>query len=86
MAYGTINKISGLVGRRAIAIQYGQADDVAAMGFEDTGWGIGYNLKLKRANTDVYAGYLHQELDVPTGTPSVEDINVFILGARVSFN
>ncbi len=72
-------------GPHAVAVLYGEASDIAP-GFEDTGYGIGYNHNLKKANTQLYAGYLHQELDQPAGTASVEDIDVFIVGARVQFD
>jgi len=73
-------------GPHSVAVLYGEASDVTP-GFDDVGFGIGYNHALKKANTELYAGYLHQELDdTPTGTPSVEDIDVFIVGARVKFD
>ena len=73
-------------GPHAVSVGYGESDDTAAAGFEDTGWNIGYVHSLKKANTQLYASFIHQELDTPAGTAGVEDFNVFVVGARVKFN
>jgi predicted porin len=77
-------------GPHAVAAQYGITDDLGAIGNEDTGYSIGYVYSMKKVNTELYASYMHQELDVNTarsGLPgNVEDIDVFVVGARVKFN
>ena len=79
-------------GPHAVGIQYGETDDVGLAGNEDEGWGIGYVYSgLKKANTELYASFMHQELDVSAATQatlagSVEDINIFAIGARIKFN
>jgi predicted porin len=73
-------------GTNAISIGYGEADDVTTNGFQDTGWNVGFVHSLPKANTQLYASYLFQSLDAPAGTPSVEDMNAFIVGARVQFD
>jgi len=79
-------------GPHAVGIQYGETDDVGLVGNEDQGWGIGYVYSgLKKANTELYASFMHQELDVSAATQatlvgSVEDINIFAVGARIKFD
>ena len=75
-------------GPHAVAVGYGESSDISrtATGFEDSGWSIGYVHNLKKANTQLYASFSHFELDTPAGTVSAEDINVFVVGARVKFN
>jgi len=78
-------------GPHAVSIGYGEADDIPARGFTNTGWNIGYVHTLKKANTELYASFIHEELDVPAATQAglaggVEDINAFVVGARVKFN
>lgn len=73
-------------GPHAVSINYGQAEDVGGAGFEDTGIQIGYVHSLKKANTQLYASFSHNELDTPAGVGSVEDHNIFLVGARVKFD
>ena len=73
-------------GPHRVAISYGEASDVNAVGFEDSGWTVGYVHTLAKASTDLYAGFNHGELDTPGGVPSVEDHNTFFVGARVRFD
>jgi len=79
-------------GPHAVGIQYGETDDVGLNGNEDTGFGVGYVYSgLKKANTELYASWMHQELDVDAiaggvGAVSVKDIDVFVVGARVKFD
>ena len=70
---------------------YGETDDLGLVGNEDSGFGVGYVYSLKKANTDLFASWMHQELDVSAATRatlagSVEDINVVAVGARVKFD
>jgi len=79
-------------GPHAVGVAYGESDDLGLVGNEDTGYGVGYVYSgLKKANTELYASWLHQELDVSAATQttlagSVEDINVVVVGARVKFD
>jgi len=72
-------------GANAVSVNYNQGEDIAA-GFEDTGIQVGFVHSLKKANAQLYASFTHSELDTPTGVPSVEDHNVFAIGARVKFD
>ena len=73
-------------GPHAVGIGYGETSDFAGQGFEESGWNIGYVHNLKKANTQLYASFNNHQLDTPTGTASVEDINAFVVGARVKFD
>jgi len=86
-------------GPHAVSIGYGEAEDVPGLTLlgagvgganaetEDTGFNIGYVHSLKKANAELYASYFHQELDHNiVGLGSAEDIDVFVVGARVKFN
>ncbi len=84
-------KIGHKWGPHAVSIGYGEAEDLGARGFEDTGWNVGYVHDLKKVNTELYASFFHQELDVPANTAAaaaggVEDINAFVVGARIKFD
>jgi hypothetical protein len=79
-------------GAHAVGVSYGVTDDLGLVGNEDSGFGVGYSYQMPKVNTQLYAAYLHQELDVDaarnpglTGV-SVEDIDVFLVGARVQFD
>jgi hypothetical protein len=73
-------------GPHAVSISYGEASDVFANNFEDSGWTVNYVHSLKKANAELYASFQHNELDTPTGFGAVEDINLFLVGARVKFD
>jgi len=73
-------------GVHAVQATYSEGNDHATgiMNSESTGYAIEYVHNLKKVNTQLYAGYLHAELDA-TGL-SYEDIDVFTVGARVKFD
>jgi len=86
-------------GPHAVSISYGEATDVpgenligqgiggSTASTEDTGFQIGYVHNLKRANTEIFVNYTHQELDHTfAGFGQVEDIDILGVGARVKFN
>jgi hypothetical protein len=62
------------------------ASDVFFTDFEDSGWTVNYVHSLKKANAELYASFQHNELDTPAGFGAVEDINIFLVGARVKFD
>lgn len=72
-------------GRHAVAALYGESEDATPM-FEDQAWGIAYNHALSKVSTELYAAFLHTELDTPASTAAVEDHDVFLVGARVRFD
>jgi hypothetical protein len=78
-------KLGHTWGAHALAAQYSVGDDVTP-GYQDTAYGIGYNHRLAKVKADLYAAFLHVELDTPAGIASVEDHNVVIAAARVSFD
>jgi len=59
---------------------------------DDMAINAGYVYSMKKANTELYAGFVHQEADLgagaqaAVGSTGVQDINVFGVGARVKFN
>lgn len=71
-------------GVHAVEATYSNGDDVAR-DHEREGYAIEYVHSLKKANTQLYAGYLHATLDGPSGT-NYDDIDVFTVGARVRFD
>jgi predicted porin len=73
-------------GPHAVSISYGVASDVFFTDFEDSGWTVNYVHSLKKANAELYASFQHNELDTPAGFGAVEDINIFLVGARVKFD
>lgn len=73
-------------GPHAVSISYGEASDVAGVGFDDTGWTVNYVHSLKKANAELYASFQHAELDTPAGFGAVEDHNLFLVGTRVKFD
>ena len=83
----TWGKVGYKFGQHAIAIDYGQYDDIAADGDEGKSYGIGYVWTPQRW-AEIYAGYHLFELDAgPRAgvTTPVEDITVFAIGTRVRF-
>ena len=79
-------------GMHAVGISYGGTDDLGPVGNEDTGFGVGYVYNMPKVNTQLYAGYLHQELSIDRvqnpglAGVSVEDIDVVLVGGRVQFD
>jgi predicted porin len=71
-------------GPNAVSIGYNVSDDQVD-GFEDSGFQLGFVHSLKKANTQLYAGFQWAELDGPSGT-SYDDQYMFVTGARVKFD
>jgi predicted porin len=71
-------------GVHAVEATYSEGKDIAGNNFDSQGYAIEYVHNLKKVNTQLYAGYLHAELDAPG--ISYEDIDVFTVGARVKFD
>ncbi|MFT5448187.1 MAG: putative porin, partial [Gammaproteobacteria bacterium] len=71
-------------GVHAVEATYSEGED-RTDGYERTGYAVEYVHSLKKVNTQLYAGYLHAELDGPSGS-SYDDIDVFTVGARVKFD
>jgi predicted porin len=72
-------------GPNAVSATYSEGQDQAADNYTNTGYGFEYVRTLKKANTKLYAGFRHSELDGPSGT-SWEDHNVVTVGALVKFD
>jgi predicted porin len=72
-------------GNNAVSVGYGVTDD-QTVGFEDSGWNIGFNHNIPKPKVDIYASYHHNELDVPTGVPGVGDISAFVVGTKLKFD
>ena len=70
-------------GKTALAVDYGQADDVAADDDEFQTFGVFLVQKVDAIATEFYAGYRNHSLEV-TGTDP-DDINGVIAGARIKF-
>jgi predicted porin len=73
-------------GPHAVEATYSEGNDIFADNYDRTGYAIEYVHSLKKANTKLYAGFLHAELDGPSGGGSYEDIDVFTVGAVVKFD
>lgn len=71
-------------GMHAVQATYSEGKDIAGNNYDRTGYAVEYVHNLKKVNTQLYAGYLHAELDAPG--VSYEDIDVFTVGARVKFD
>ena len=81
-------KVGHKWGPHAVSAGYSHCEDCTGVGgvsTEDDGIGIGYVYSLKKANTQIYAGFQHDELDIGGG-PSVDDHNTVVVGARVRFD
>jgi predicted porin len=72
-------------GNNAVSVGYGVTDD-QTVGFEDSGWNIGFNHNIPKPKVDIYASYHHNELDTPTGVPGVGDISAFVVGTKLKFD
>jgi predicted porin len=70
-------------GKHAVSVEWGQTDDLAAAGDEANSYGAGYVFNVYKG-VELYAGYRLYELDRSSG-PSLEDINILMLGTRVKF-
>ncbi len=70
-------------GKTALAVDYGETDDLAANGDEFTTWGVFAVQNINRLGTELYAGYRNHDLDRPG--VGVDDIDVVVGGARVKF-
>jgi len=81
-------KIGHKWGNNAVSFGYGESEDVsvAAQGFKDKGFNIGFNHNIPKAKVDLYAGYHFNELDTPATVASVEDITAFVLGTKLKFD
>jgi predicted porin len=75
-------------GNNAVSVSYGESKDVsvAATGFTDKGFQLGFNHNIPKAKVDLYAGVQGNTLDTPTGTPSVDDIYTFAVGTKLKFD
>ena len=55
-------------------------------GWKDKGFNIGFNHNIPKAKVDLYAGMSFNELDVPTGVSSVDDIITVTVGTKLKFD
>jgi hypothetical protein len=70
-------------GKTALAVDFGQADDVAADGEEFQTFGIFLVQKVDAVATEFYVGYRNHSLETTGIDP--DDINGVIAGARIKF-
>ena len=86
VAIGYIAKLIG-AGTTRFAVDYGQADDVLSNNSEISTFGIGVTQNLKAISSDIYAVFRNHDADFTVGGVDVpvDDINVFMAGARVKF-
>jgi predicted porin len=75
-------KVGFKFGQHAIAVDYGQAEDQAAIGDEGKTYGVGYVWNPVRW-AEIYAAYRIYQLDRPA--TSLEDITVAQIGTRLRF-
>jgi len=73
-------------GNNAASISYGDNDDVGANGSEANTIGLSFVHSIPKPGVELYASYHNNSLDDDGATnTSYEDINVFGIGTRVSF-
>ena len=75
-------KLGYILGKHAISVEWGQTDDLAAVGDESSSYGAGYVFNIHNG-IELYAGYRLFDLD--RSGVSTEDINVFMAGTRIKF-
>ena len=78
-------KVGHKWGNNAVSASYGESKDVV-VGFKDSGFQIGFNHNIPKAKVDLYAGLQGNQLDVPSGTPDVDDIYTFAVGTKLKFD
>ena len=79
-------KLGHMWGPHSVSGTFGICDECGGQDVEHTTFGFAYVHSLKKANTQIYAAFVHEELDLPGGTPSVDDHNAVVVGARVRFD
>ena len=84
VALGYIAKLTSL-GTTRFAVDYGNADDVAADGDDFETFGIAMTQNLKEVSTDLYITFRNHQLDRTAPNTNFDDINVVIAGGRVKF-
>jgi predicted porin len=86
-------KVGHKWGNNAVSIGYGESKDSTAIaggvgpsGWNDKGFNIGFNHNIPKAKVDLYAGIAGNQLDTPSGFPSVDDIYTFTVGTKLKFD
>ncbi len=87
---GYIAKIFG-VGPTAFSVDYYTVDNINRVNtnlttteWDVSSYGLGIQQTFSDIGTDIYLGYRNHDIGAPAGT-SIDDINVVIAGARVTF-
>lgn len=71
------------IGDTAMAIDFTQANDVAAKSDEAQSWGLLFNQKLANWASEVYAGFRFHKLD--RSGANYDDISAIMIGTRIKF-
>jgi predicted porin len=83
-------KVGHKWGNNAVSVSYGESKDTFFVtglgGFTDKGFQIGFNHNIPKAKVDLYAGIHGNQLDVPSGVASVDDIYAVVVGTKLKFD
>ena len=71
------------LGRFAVSVDYGDADDIDLTDDEFTTWGIAVTQKVAKLGAEFYFAYRNHDLD--RDGSDFNDIDSAILGARIKF-
>ena len=72
-------------GNNSVSVAYGESRDIV-VGFKDKGFQVGYNYNIPKAKVDLYAGVHGNQLAVPSGVTSVDDIYAVVVGTKLKFD
>jgi hypothetical protein len=84
VAVGYVAKLTD-VGTTAFAVDYGNADDVAANGDDFETFGVAVTQNLKDVSSQLYITYRNHSLDRPGVGNDFDDIDVVMFGTKVKF-
>ena len=88
-------KVGHKWGNNSVSVGYGVCEEcvsvatanaAASSDWENSGFNIGFNHNIPKAQVDLYAGYNMAEVDTPSGVPGVEDVSAFVVGTKLKFD
>ena len=73
------------IGETTMGIDYAYTENAPAVGDDAYSFGVAAVQQFDDYGTEAYALYRLHSLDRSSGVPQVDDIGVFVVGARVKF-
>jgi hypothetical protein len=70
-------------GNNVVGIHYNDTSDHVDNGSDGTNWGVGFIHTIPKPGVELYAAYNNYDLDI-TGA-NIDDLDAFVVGARVKF-